>query len=122
MRNLQELIAKRSETLSKNSRSSFNTNDFLLEVLLNKTIDRADVINLIIEERVKRSGTDVSKLKETELNEMIDKLYKTSKNGLDTAVSDSQNNSSFSYNENYEGYKLIKKGSTLSIVKVADEK
>lgn len=116
MRNLQELIAKRSETLSKNSRSSFNTNDFLLETLLNKTMERSDVINLIIEERLKRSNVDLDKVKADELNSLIDKLYKTSKNGLDTSVSDSQNNSSFSYNESYDGYKLIKKGSTLSII------
>lgn len=116
MKGLLEVIKKRTEAISTSNRSSFNTNDFLLETLLNKELDRSDVIDIIIAKRIEIAGTDVTKMKSEELDELIVKLYKTSKNGLDTAVSDSQNNSSFSYNTRYDGYKLIKKGSKLSIV------
>lgn len=122
MRNLLEQIKTRTNQLSKDNRSKFNTNDFLLEVLLNKTIERNDVIDLIIAKRIEVGGFDIETMKPKEVEELIDKLFKTSKNGLDTSVSDSQNNSSFSYNERYEDYSLIKTGSKLSIVKSKDDK
>lgn len=117
MRNLSEVIRKRTAELNNNSSSKFNTNDFLLEILLNKKIDRSEVINKIIEERIRRSEKDFEKMSDKEFNSEVDKLFKTSKNGLDTSVSDSNNNSSFSYNERYSDYELIKKGSTLEIIK-----
>jgi len=116
MRNFQEIIKARTNQLAKTSKSSFNTNDFLLEVLLNQKRERADVINLIIEKRLSLKGVNINTTPIEELNEMIDKLFKTSKNGLDTSVSDSNNNSSFSYNETYSNYTLVKTGSKLEIV------
>ena len=117
MKNLLEQIKTRTNELSTSNSVRFNTNDFLIELLLNKEMSRNDVIDHIISKRIEISGVDVEKMNSDELNELIDRLYKTSKNGLDTSVSDSQNNSSFSYNEAYEDYELIKKNGNLSIKK-----
>ena len=123
MRNLKELVSVRISELNNGSKGKFNTNDFLLETLLNKTIDRTKMIELILLKRLELEGiTDesISKMTKEEQSKVMDrieKLTKTSKNGLDTSVSDSQNNSSFSFNEKYSDYKLIKKGSTLRIEK-----
>jgi len=121
MKNLLELIKTRTNELSNDSKSKFNTNDHLIDILLNKKIERSDVIDILISKRLEFMNLDLDKMDKDELNNLIDKLYKTSKNGLDTSVSDSNNNSSFSYNDRYNDYKLIKSGSILSIVKI-DEK
>lgn len=117
MKNLLEVVKGRTQELSKKSTKSFNTNDWLLENLLDREVERHEVINEIIVARIKHSNIDIEKMEDEERGELIDKLYKTSKNGLDTSVSDSNNNSSFSYNEKYNDYKLIKNGSKISIVK-----
>lgn len=113
-----EVVKQRTQDLSKKSTTSFNTNDFLLELLLNKEMDRRDVIDHIIVKRIEHNNIDFESLNDKDKDELIQKLFKTSKNGLDTSVSDSNNNSSFSYNSKYDNYKLIKKGSTLKIVEV----
>lgn len=112
------MISQRTVQFKKSKKSTFNTNDFMLEVLLNKKIKRSEVINMIIERRIELSGVELNKMKSAEINKLIDKTYITSKNGLDTSVSDSNNNSSFSYNDKYKDYKLIKQGEFLSITKV----
>ena len=112
--NLLAQIKARTSEIATSNRSAFNTNDFLLENLLDKKIKRSDVIDMIIAKRMEILGINADT---KDLDAQIDKLYKTSKNGLDTAVSSSNNNSSFNYNAKYEGYDLIKEGSMLSIVK-----
>jgi hypothetical protein len=119
MKNLLDLVSVRTKELNSSKKSStFNTNDFLLETILDKKMERKQVINLIIVKRIEMSETDIDKLNDKDLKVLIDKYYKTSKNGLDTSVSDSNNNSSFSYNIRYEDYKLLKTGSFLEIVKI----
>ena len=118
MKNLLEVVKNHTKDLQKKNTKSFNTNDWLLDNLLNKTYERNEVINMIIVGRIKHLNIDVDKLSKDELDKLINKLYKTSKNGLDTSVSDSNNNSSFSYNKKYEGYRLVKSGSQLSIEQV----
>lgn len=118
MKNLLAIVQDRTKDLSKKQSKSFNTNDWLIENLVDKTIERSEVINMIIVDRIKHQNIDVDKLSKDELDKLIQETYKTSKNGLDTSVSDSNNNSSFSYNKKYEDYKLIKTGSKLTIKKV----
>lgn len=116
--NLFQVVQNRTKDLSKKQSNTFNTNDWLVENLVGKSVERHEVINMIIEARFNHLGYKVEDFSEEELNKTIDALYKTSKNGLDTSVSDSNNNSSFSYNPKYDGYKLIKKGNMISIEKV----
>lgn len=111
---LFNMIQERTKDLQKSKSSKFNTNDFLLEILLDQEIERDDVVLMVLEKRLRDQGIDEN---HKDFPEACDKLYKTSKNGVDTSVSDSNNNSSFSYNEKYNDYKLIKKGSKLKIVR-----
>lgn len=118
MKSLLEVIKTRTVELQKSSSSAFNTNDFIVDLLLDNKMERRDVIDHIIAKRIELTGKDIDKMKSEDIDALVGKLYKTSKNGLDTSVSDSQNNSSFSYNQKYADYKLNKVGSTLEIVKV----
>lgn len=118
MKNLFEVVRNRTNEFKNESSQKFNTNDYLLELLLDKKIKRVDVIDHIITKRIELSGVDLKAMDQNDLNEMIDKLYKTSKNGLDTSVSDSNNNSSFSYNDRFKDYVLIKDGPYLEIKKI----
>jgi hypothetical protein len=106
------------DQLSKGS-NKFNTNDFILEILLDKKIDRNEVVLLITEERLKRKNIDEN---HKNFDSILMKEFKTSKNGLDTSVSDSNNNSSFSYNQKYEDYELIKDGSKIGVIKKSNVK
>jgi len=115
--NILKVVQQRTAELVKENRSTFNTNEFLLETLLNKEISRKDVIDLIIAKRIELSGVDVEAMKDEDLGALIEKTHKTSKNGLDTSVSNSENNSSFSYNERFKDYELIKNGRMLSVIK-----
>jgi len=117
MKNLLNLVQSRTQELNKTSKASFNTNDFLLEILLDKKILREEVINIILTKRLELKGITTEKDLEEVSQEELTKLYKTSKNGLDTSVSDSNNNSSFSYNSKYEDYKLDKSQGYLKITK-----
>ena len=117
MSNLLNVVRNRTKDLNKKQSSAFNTNDWMLENLVGKSIERREVIDMIIVARIQHQEIDTEKMKAEELDALIDKLYKTSKNGLDTSVSDSNNNSAFSYNQKYEDYKLVKKGSKIGIVK-----
>lgn len=117
MKNLMNIVQSTTKNLATAQKKSFNTNDWLLENLLNKSVNRHEVINMIIVARIKHEGIDTDKLQAAELEKLIKRLYKTSKNGLDTSVSDSNNNSAFSYNERYRDYKLIKSAGNISVVK-----
>lgn len=117
MKNLLEVVKGRTQELNKKQSKSFNTNDWLLDNLLDREVERHEVINEIIVARIEHGGYKIDDMKEDERGELIDKLFKTSKNGLDTSVSDSNNNSSFSYNPKYDGYELIKNGSKIKVVK-----
>lgn len=116
--NLFDVVRNRTQDMNKKSKSAFNTNDWLVENLVDKTFERSEVINMIIVARIEHLGHDTDKMSKEDLGKLIDSLYKTSKNGLDTSVSDSNNNSSFSYNPKYSDYKLVKTGSKLTVKKV----
>lgn len=120
MSNLLNVVRNRTKDLNKKQSSAFNTNDWMLENLVGKSIERREVIDMIIVARIEHTigVSEFEKLDDKAKGAMIDKLYKTSKNGLDTSVSDSNNNSAFSYNKKYEGYKLVKSGSKIGIQKV----
>lgn len=117
MQNLLKVVQSTTQSLAKKQKQSFNTNDWLLANLLNKEVDRQEAINMLIVARIEHANIKAEELSKPELEQLIKQLYKTSKNGLDTSVSDSNNNSSFSYNQKYADYKLIKRNNMLSIIK-----
>jgi hypothetical protein len=99
MKNLLDKVREATKANMTKERKSFNTNDWIDQNLENdKWYKRHDVINMLIVARLEHEGIDENA---KDFDKHVQRLYKTSKNGLDTSVSDSNNNSSYNYNERY---------------------
>lgn len=99
------------ETMSnKSSRKSMN--DYLLEVLLDvkKPMTKSEVVAIIAPKRMldKNSQEFYESKTEAEVRKLLAAEIKTTSNGFDTSTCNGQNNSCFSYNEDYKAYELIK--------------
>jgi len=120
MLNLQELALKATESNVVKSTKKENVNDSIVRILYDgkKSLTRVQLISEISLDRliVEHSEKGLQKMTENEFKALIKVTNKTVKNGVDTSVSDSQNNSSFSYNPKYSHLKLVKTGDKLSVV------
>lgn len=110
MKNLVNLIDKvANESLTKR-RKVENINDSLVRILrgTNKKLTRLELCKIIANDRilVANSEQDLSEMKANELQALVIQTLKTVKNGLDTSISRSNNNSSFHYNEKYANLEL----------------
>lgn len=107
-----------------------NINDAMLRILYEEDkgpMERTHLIARISLDRMiaEHGEAEVERLAAEErpkFDDMMEDYNKTVKNGVDTGVSNSNNNSAFSYNQKYKEYELIKEGSTLDIVKRSDKK
>lgn len=107
-----------------------NINDAMLRILYEEDkgpMERTHLIARISLDRMiaEHGEAEVERLATEErpkFDDMMEDYNKTVKNGVDTGVSNSNNNSAFSYNQKYKEYELIKEGSTLDIVKRSDKK
>jgi len=120
MLNLQELALSATEANVVKSTKKENVNDAIVRILFDgkKSLTRVQLISAISLDRlvVEHTEAGLQKLTEAEFKALIKVTNKTVKNGVDTSVSDSNNNSSFSYNAKYAHLKLIKTGNELSVV------
>lgn len=99
-----------------------SVNDSLIEILYNQKLKltRIELVaHISLRRLILEHGEDkLNEMKQEELKALLKKTNKTVKNGLDTSISNSQNNSSFSYNPKYDDYKLELKGDKFQITKV----
>ena len=120
MLNLQELALSATQKNVVKSTKKENVNDAIVRILFDgqKSLTRVQLIATISLDRliVEHSKEKLSAMKKAEFEALIEITNKTVKNGVDTSVSDSNNNSSFSYNAKYAHLKLIKAGNELSVV------
>ena len=120
MLNLQELALSATQKNVVKSTKKENVNDAIVRILFDgqKSLTRVQLISAISLDRliVEHSEEKLSAMKKAEFEALIEITNKTVKNGVDTSVSDSNNNSSFSYNAKYAHLKLIKAGNELSVV------
>ena len=120
MLNLQELALSATQKNVVKSTKKENVNDAIVRILFDgkKSLTRTKLIAAISLDRliVEHTEEKLSAMKKAEFEALIKVTNKTVKNGVDTSVSDSQNNSSFSYNAKYAHLKLIKAGNELSVV------
>ena len=129
MENLLELaINATRENVVKRSRPE-NINDAMLRVLYTEKKGPMKRTNLIAkisldrmvhdhgEAEVTKWAEEKAAGKSTTFDDKMKEYNKTVKNGIDTGVSDSNNNSAFSYNPKYKEYELVKEGDTINIVK-----
>jgi len=113
MANFAETIKKVSTKNAKSKSKYLNANDSLIEILyVNKQeLARPEIVDEMLELRLLADFQDEDNFinevpDEDERFKIVEKMLRTCKNGIDTAISDSQNNSAFSYNEKYSAYKL----------------
>lgn len=123
MRNFNEIIKKVNAKNSKSKSKYPNACDSLVEILYKKSqkLRRDEIINEMVKLRVEVDYESLEKFPqivkdEDEQDAIIEKMWKTCKNGIDTAISDSRNNSSFSYNDKYSNLKLELKNGKYQIV------
>lgn len=99
-----------SSMTSKSSRKSMN--DFLLEVLLNvkKPMTKKDIVAKIAYLRLLDKNTEdyYKNLDQDKLQKLLAAEIKTTNNGFDTATCNGKTNSSFTFNEAYSKYDLVK--------------
>ena len=120
MKNLQKLALEATQSLVS-TRKAKNINQRLIEILgqkgeIKKTREelRAEIAIARILEEIQFDGkllieSEAEKLfdaKDEAFLAFFNKTAKTVKNGLDTSISGSKNNSSFSYNKLYEHLEL----------------
>lgn len=113
--NAKELSAKLLELTEANTvkrQSVANVNDLLVEVLLEPKarMTRVELINAVAIKRFEAKygpGLLDQITSQPELTENFVKIVKTVKNGIDTSLSRSNNNSSFHFNARYAKYLLI---------------
>lgn len=113
MRNFSNIIKEVSTKNAKSTSKYLNANDSLVAILYDKKqkLTRNEIINQMLEMRlVVDYETEENFVKEVpseaERTKIVEKMWKTCKNGIDTSISHSQNNSSFSYNDKYSHLKL----------------
>ena len=105
MLNLQELSLKTTKENVVKSSKKESVNESLKRILFEggEKLTRIELISRISLDRLisEHSEEKLQKMTEIEFKNLIKPVSKTVKNGLDTSISDSNNNSSFSYNDKY---------------------
>jgi len=114
MKNLQERLLELTiaNTVKKSSTTSIN--HLILKVLQEKSekLTRPEIVARIAQIRYDESHEVKLSDKELEKQEVLEeflKIIKTVKNGVDTSISKSNNNSSFSFNPEFKEYELCEK-------------
>lgn len=113
MLNLSELALEATKNNVVKATKKECVNDALLRILFadGKKLTRIELISQIsldrlVTEHGEETLTKLATTKVADFNKLMLATNKTVKNGLDTSISNSNNNSSFSYNEKYADYKL----------------
>jgi len=126
MKNSNKLLSLALEATKSNvvkTTSRVSMNDRILKHLLETPMTRIELVNIITLERLEESGHEITEnsFKNEEFLKEFAKMNKTVKNGVDTSLSNSNNNSSFSYNKKYEDYELNEENKVYSISKIEVE-
>ena len=118
MKNVQVnagLAARLLEITTENTvkrQTVMSINDLLVEVLFKRQarLTRTEIVNEVSILRFENNNSmkiTAEFFENPILIEEFIKITKTVKNGVDTSLSNSNNNSSFSFNENYSMYQII---------------
>jgi len=110
MLNLRELSLKTTKENVVKSSKKESVNESLKRILFDggEKLTRIELISRISLDRLisEHSEEKLQKLTEVEFKKLIQPVSKTVKNGVDTSVSNSNNNSSFSYNDKYSNLEM----------------
>jgi len=100
--------------INNNKKLKKSTNDYLIEILLNKKLNKLEIINKLSLIRLENNFKNNNKILNLESFKLLEtqKLFKnlliTSKNSFEQSYSKGQNNASFYYNKKYKNYNLIR--------------
>lgn len=128
MKNLHERLLELTIANTVKRPVEMNVNDLLVEVLLESKakLTRVELINEVSIKRFEQKfgpGLLEEVASNPELLESFVKIVKTVKNGIDTSLSRSNNNSSFHFNQKYAKYMLIEnKDKTYQMIFKSDNK
>lgn len=120
MKNLNERLLELTiqNTVKKGSTKSIN--HLIVEVLKSgEKLQRTEIVSRIAEIRFNESSEEKLTEKMLENPEVMEKLLKTIKtvkNGVDTSISKSNNNSSFHYNKEFSNWSLVESEGKYSLV------
>jgi len=121
MKNLMELALKATEANVVKRATKENVNDAIFRILYRdgEKLTRVQLIAAIsLSRMVDALGNEaLEKMTKAQFEEAIAPVNKTVKNGVDTSVSDSQNNSSFSYNSKFAKYSLREVSGKFEVIK-----
>ena len=125
MKNLMELALEATKANVVKSSTRESVNDALVRVLYDgkEKLDRISLIaRLSLDRLIDQHGQDtVESWSKDEFEKNMAGVNKTVKNGIDTSVSHSKNNSSFHFNEKYNHLKLEEKNGLWQITKRRQE-
>lgn len=125
MKNLMELALEATKANVVKSSTKESVNDALVRVLYEggEKLSRIELIARLSLDRLKAEhGEDtLEKLDIEEFKKLMAGVNKTVKNGIDTSVSHSKNNSSFHFNEKYDHLKLEEKNGLFQITERKQE-
>lgn len=103
--NLELAMKITKETLVKRTSTRKSMNQYLLETLKGRKVERLNIVTEITLKRMEDGGNKVD-FQNQEFVDKFTKLLRTVKNGVDTSISNSQNNSSFSFNPEFKQFEL----------------
>ena len=122
MKNLMEMALKATEANVVKRATKENVNDAIFRILYKEgqKLERVQLIAAISLSRVldENSGeAEVQKWTKEKFEDAMKDVNKTVKNGVDTSISHSNNNSSFHYNEKYDAYTLQEVSGKFEVIK-----
>jgi len=109
---------------AKGANKSRSINTLIVEVLgQGAEMDRTELVSHIAKIRYEDTFSPLTEesLEDPKVLEEFIKVTKTVKNGVDTSISHSNNNSSFHYNEDFKEWNLLEKAGKYRLEKVVVE-
>lgn len=120
MKNLSQLALEATNKNLATKTSKKGVNDILLEILLEKSKTKIEIISEISLMRLLEEKPNLTEVEfgTEEIQKLWNSINTTVKNGFEQSWAKGQNNASFHYNDKFKNYSLIKTGDKYSIVKI----
>ena len=121
MKNLMEMALKATEANVVKRATKENVNEAIFRILF-KEGDKLTRVQLIaavsLSRLIDEHGEEkLQKMTKTGFDALVEPVNKTVKNGIDTSVSHSKNNSSFHFNPIYKNYTLREVAGKFEVIK-----
>lgn len=119
MKTLQELALAQTRNNITTTSSRKSISDSLVELIKDNPMTKVDIVSAITLDRLQESSSveiNADNFMDDDVQKKFSSINKTVSNGFDTAVCNGKTNASFSFNEKYNQYTLVKDKGMYSIV------